>query len=222
MIDPQRTVADAVLDHSECASVFQRHGIDFCCGGRRSIAKACEGAGISTEALVDELTRAISSRREDVDDVRRLTTPELVTRIVERHHTYLREALPFVKQIADKVARVHGARDPRLREIAEIARTLSDYLIPHLELEERELFPLLLRTSPDRARMHRELSEMRQEHVIVGRLLDHLRRTSNGFDLPPWACNSYRTLFSELIALERDILVHVHLENNVLAPRFAA
>jgi regulator of cell morphogenesis and NO signaling len=63
---------------------------------------------------------------------------------------------------------------------------------------------------------------MREEHELVGRMLDRLRRVSHDFTVPPWACNSYRTLFSELVALERDIHVHVHLENNVLAPRFAA
>lgn len=222
MLDPRRTVADAVLDHSECASVFQRHGIDFCCGGRRTIAQACEEAGISSEALVDELSRAIVDRGGNAEDVRGLTTPELITRIVDRHHAYLRDALPFVQALAKKVARVHGERDPRLLEIAAITQTLGDILIPHLDLEERELFPRVLDPRPDDAQLRRDLAAMREEHVGVGQLLERLRRVSDEFAMPPWACNSYRTLFSELVALERDTHVHVHLENNVLAPRFAA
>jgi regulator of cell morphogenesis and NO signaling len=222
MIDLRRTVADAVLDHSECASVFERHGIDFCCGGQRSIAQACLDAGVPSDVLEEELARAVLDRCEDADDVRKLTTQQLVGRIVDRHHAYLRKTLPFVCQLANKVARVHGERERQLVEIADTVRTLGDVLLPHLEQEERELFPRMLDVHPGTARLHREIAEMREEHELVGRMLDRLRRVSHDFTVPPWACNSYRTLFSELVALERDIHVHVHLENNVLAPRFAA
>jgi len=223
MIDPQRTVASVVLDHSECAAVFQRHRIDYCCRGNLSVAAACEKHGIPTDALLAELAGAIAERdpRADVD-VRTLSTAELVERIVERHHTYLRKTLPFVGALAEKVARVHGEREPRLREVASIVRELSDVLLPHLDDEERHLFPHLLAEPLDAELVRKELVSMRDEHMIVGGLLGRLHGIADGYGPPEWACNSYRTLMQELAGLESDVLVHVHLENHELLPRFIA
>ena len=222
MLDSRRTVASVVLDHSECAAVFQRHRIDYCCRGDTTIAAACEKLGLPTDSLLAELGAAIDARlpKSADDDVRALSTPQLVARIVTRHHGYLRTALPFVGALADKVARVHGDRDERLRDVAAMTRQLSDVLIPHLDEEERELFPHLLAEPVDLALVRRELSSMREEHLLVGKLLVHVRAASDDFRAPDWACNSYRTLLTELENLETDVLVHVHLENHELMPRF--
>lgn len=223
MIDLEQSVASVVLGHSECAAVFQHHRIDYCCGGQLSIAAACEKHGIEPGVLLTELAEAIATCTpgEDVD-VRALSTPALVAHIVDRHHAYLRDALPFVGALADKVARVHGSREPRLREIASVVHELSEVLLPHLDEEERELFPLVLGKQPDAELVRRELERMRDEHMVVGGLLGRLHETADGYAPPDWACNSYRTLLGELDRLERDVLVHVHLENHELLPRFTA
>jgi regulator of cell morphogenesis and NO signaling len=222
MLDSQQTVASVVLDHSECAPVFQRHRIDYCCRGETTIAAACEKLGLSTDSVLAQLSDAIDARgpASAADDVRALSTAALVARIVERHHTYLRTALPFVGGLAVKVARVHGDRDARLREISAIAGQLSDVLLPHLDEEENELFPHLLAATVDLALVRGELTRMREEHLVVGALLQRVRRATEDFHRPEWACNSYRTLLAELENLETDVLVHVHLENHELMPRF--
>lgn len=221
MIDPRQTVAGVVLEHSECAAVFQRHRIDYCCRGNLSVAAACEKHAIDPQVLLEELAVAIAERDpQDAVDVRTLSTPALVAHIVERHHVYLRKALPFVNGLAEKVARVHGDRQPRLREIAGIVRELSERLLPHLDDEEHGLFPHLLADERDADLLRRELASMRDEHLLVGGLLERLHTTADGYVPPEWACNSYRTLLQELGRLESDVLVHVHLENHELSPRF--
>jgi len=222
IIDPQQTVASVVLDHSECAPVFQRHRIDYCCRGDTSIAAACEKLGLSTDAVLEELSDAIARRgsTDAHEDVRDLSTPALVARIVDRHHAYLRRTLPFVRGLAEKVARVHGDRDARLRELDTVVRELATTLLPHLDEEEQALFPHVLADPPDATLVRRELAAMRDEHLVVAELLERLRRITGDYRRPDWACNSYRTLFAELENLEADVLVHVHLENHVLMPRF--
>ncbi|MBK8170863.1 MAG: iron-sulfur cluster repair di-iron protein [Sandaracinaceae bacterium] len=220
MLDRQQTIANVVLDHSECAQVFQRHRIDFCCRGGVSIEAAAALGKVDVEVLVRELTQAIEDRHGEARaDRRELSTPQLIEYIVATHHAYLRKALPFVLALAEKVGRVHGARNPKLNEIASAVQELGDALLPHLDFEEGVLFPKLLDAHTGPTELHEPLAEMQSEHLVVAKLLRTIRSAADDFALPDWACNSYRTLFSELQQMESDIFEHVHLENHVLEPR---
>jgi regulator of cell morphogenesis and NO signaling len=223
MPDPTQSVAGLVLEHSECASVLKRHRIDFCCRGEISIEAVCAEKGIDASALLAELSAAIDERKGGASraDPREMTTPALIAHIITKHHEYLRKALPFVQTLSAKVARVHGEHNPRLPELDAVVRALSDALLPHLDDEEQVMFPAMMANEPDRALLARELDDMHQEHLAVGTLLETMRNATQDYLLPDWACNSYRTLFSELSQLEGDVLTHVHLENHVLRPRFA-
>jgi regulator of cell morphogenesis and NO signaling len=222
MLDLETTVAAVVLEHSECAEVFHRHRIDFCCKGGRSIAEASRDRGIDATALMDEIARAIHLRsHEPVPvDPRALETRALIDYIVATHHAFLRTSLPFVKTLADKVARVHGDRDERLVSLAVLVGALADTLLAHLDEEENELFPLLSADARDPVTVASWLESMLVEHEGVGELLGRIRMTSGDYRTPSWACTSYRNHFAELEQIERDVLVHVHLENYVLRPRF--
>lgn len=222
MPDRSQAVATVVLDHSECAAVFQRSRIDFCCRGDMSIEAAAKERGLDVEALLADLNRAIAERKGDRSaEPRDLATPRLVAHIVSKHHEYLRNALPFVKALAAKVGRVHGDHNPKLRHLDKAVGELTDSLLPHLDEEEQDLFPLLTAREPDRAEATKLLDAMVSEHLTVAKQLEQIRAASEDFRLPDWACNSYRTLFSELRQLESDVFTHVHLENHVLKPRFA-
>ena len=119
MFHPNQTVADLVLEHSECAEVFQRHHIDFCCRGELSLEEAAAAAGAEIDPLRAELERAVAERRgAKPADPRALSTPALVAYIISKHHEYLRQTLPFVRGLAAKVGRVHGEHNPRLPALA--------------------------------------------------------------------------------------------------------
>jgi regulator of cell morphogenesis and NO signaling len=221
-LNRQQTIAELVLDHSECAEVFQRHRIDFCCRGEATVEAAARAQGIALEALIEELSLAIAKRAGPTPgDPRALSTPELVAHIVSTHHDYLRSALPFVQALAGKVSRVHGERNPKLRALALAVEQLTAQLLPHLDDEERTLFPALVAGAAG-GLVRPLLDSMLTDHHAVAKLLEQIRAASHDFTLPDWACNSYRTLFSELQRLETDTFRHVHLENHVLLPRFAA
>ena len=222
-LDRNLTVAAVVLEHSECANVFQAHKIDFCCHGGVSVGDACAARGLDTAAVYADLERAIGARAGDCDDddPRALSTPTLVAHIVTRHHEYLRKALPFISQLTAKVARVHGDHNTKLPSLDEEYRRLRAMLEPHLEQEERVLFPALAGAAPDRALVSRELASMHEDHLAVGASLGRLRELADDYRAPDWACGSYRAMLAELRALESDVLRHVHVENHVLMPRFS-
>lgn len=221
--DRTATVARIVTERPAAARVFQRHGIDYCCHGNVTLAQASVDAGVDLDALVAELEAALAHcDTSDREDVRTLSTAGLVARIIDRHHAYLRRALPYIEPIMAKVARVHGPKDAHLAELDETFRTLAAALLPHLDEEEQVLFPLLMAGRSDPQLVREELGRMTADHLAVGDLLARMRRLTDGFTTPEWGCNTYRVLMAELDGLEADILRHVHLENHVLAPRFDA
>jgi regulator of cell morphogenesis and NO signaling len=220
MLDPQTPVATLVLDHSECAAVFARHRIDYCCKGKRRLADACRDQGLNLQSIIAELELAISRRHPDRGEIdpRTLSTREVITQLIAPHHQYLHRAMPFVQALADKVARVHGDHEPSLHEVAQLVNQFVESMTPHLAEEESKLFPALINSRL--ADVVPMLRDMRNEHDQVGELLEKLRRAAADYQPPEWACTSYRTLMAELEVLEADTLAHVHLENHVLVPRF--
>ncbi len=222
-LDRNQTVAQIVLEHSECANVFQANRIDFCCKGGMSVPDACKARGIDADAVFSDLERAIEARvgKGTDEDFRTMSTPAVIAYVIAKHHEYLRRSLPFVSQIAAKVARVHGEHNPKLPALNESYVALRAALEPHLEQEEQVLFPALMSKRAEPALLEKEFAAMREEHLAVGALLEQIRDQADGFVPPEWACGSYRALMGELEAMEGDILRHVHLENHVLMPRFA-
>jgi regulator of cell morphogenesis and NO signaling len=219
MVDPNLPVATLVLDHSECAPVFARHRIDYCCKGQRPLTEACAALGLETTSVVAELETAIARRTVPPVDPRALSTRELIGKAIAPHHQYLHRTMPFLVQLATKVARVHGDREPSLHEVARLVETFVAILKPHLAEEESLLFPALIAGRLDAARPM--LDSMLREHEQVGALLADLRTAAENYVPPEWACTSYRTLLAELAVLEADTLEHVHLENHALLPRFS-
>lgn len=222
MLSMETPVAQLVLDHSECASIFDRYRIDYCCKGRRSLRVACEERGVDPARVLEDCELAMRRRQPSEIDPRTLSTKDLITKVISKHHQYLHRTLPFLQGLAEKVARVHGDRQPSLRDLQRVLDTLATVLSAHLHDEEQNLFPELVAQERPGERAVVLLTSMREEHEEVGMMLSVLRSIANDYAPPDWACNSYRTLLSELVHLEADTLRHVHVENHVLLPRFVA
>jgi regulator of cell morphogenesis and NO signaling len=218
------TLAAIVARHPASARVFQSHRLDFCCHGDVTLAEALRDRPEKAEAILGEVEEAIRSLDREVaaDDVTALSVPALVSRIIERHHAYLRRALPAIQPLLAKVASVHGEHNPKLREVAAAFAQLRAAIEPHLDEEEQVLFPLLMSRAPDGAVAAEALGRMVADHLEVGQLIGHLREQTDDYSTPEWGCRSYRLLMSELEDLETDLLRHVHVENHVLMPRFVS
>lgn len=215
-------VADIAAHHPRSIEVFERHGIDFCCGGRRALGEACREHGAAVEAVAAEI--AAAAAREAPEDRVFTDAPlgALLDHIVSRYHVALREDLPRLGRMADKVAEVHGSRHPELRELADVYRGLRDELTPHLAIEEEQVFPAVRRLAEPGAAandVQGALHALEEEHDRAGAALARLRALSHGFAVPEDGCTTYRALYEGLVRFERELHEHVHLENNVLFPR---
>jgi len=225
-----RTVGETAAAFPGTVEVFQRHGIDFCCGGGRALAEVCAERGIGLDELVRELDEAAVAPAPVGPDWNGARLAELSRHIQARYHETLRAELPRLDALMDKVLRVHGARHPELATLAREYARLHDELLPHMVKEERVLFPYVahleqledagakLAGSPFGS-VQNPISVMLQEHEAAGTILAELRRLSRGFTTPADACNSFRGLYHGLAELERELHEHIHLENNVLFPR---
>lgn len=215
-------VADIAAHHPRSIEVFERHGIDFCCGGRRRLGEACREHGAPVDTVAAEI--AAAAAREAPEDRVFTDAPlgALLDHIVSRYHAALREDLPRLGRMADKVAEVHGSRHKELHELADVYRELRNELEPHLAAEEERVFPAVRRLAEagtPAEDVQGTLHALEEEHDRAGAALARLRALSHGFTVPDDACTTYRALYEGLVRFERELHEHVHLENNVLFPR---
>jgi regulator of cell morphogenesis and NO signaling len=219
--DRATRVADLARARPETIRVFQRHGVDFCCGGKRSLADACAAHGLDYGRFAADLAAALAAPPDDPAPAwGEAPTPQLVGHLLARYHAGLREELARLEAMAARANERHGAEHPELVRVAGSVARLRRAMVDHLTLEEREIFPALLAERFDE--VARQVQTAEADHDEVGRLLADLRQATGGFEPPDWACNTWRGLYAGLAELERETHVHVHLENNVLFPRAAA
>lgn len=221
-ITAETLVADIAANHPHSIEVFERHGIDFCCGGRRPLGEACREHGARVEAVAAEI--AAAAAREVPADRVFTDAPlgALLDHIVSRYHGALREDLPRLGRMADKVAEVHGDRHPELHDLARVYRELRSELEPHLATEEERVFPSVRRLAESGSAagdVAGALHALEEEHERVGAALASLRSLSRGFVVPHDGCTTYQAFYDGLVRFEHEMHEHVHLENNVLFPR---
>lgn len=227
-LDTHRTVSELLRERPARSKVFEKHRIDYCCGGKLPLEEACAKREVPVETVLAELAAADAAAGADgtEPDLAIMPLEGLVDHIVTTHHAYLAEELPRLEAMAARVAKVHGESDARLARLASVVQALRAELESHMHKEERILFPVIvaLERTRDRAAIPfgsiaNPVRAMEFEHQEAGGNLERMRRLSDGFTPPDWACNTYRALLDGLETLERDLHRHIHKENNVLFPR---
>jgi regulator of cell morphogenesis and NO signaling len=225
------TVAEMAATSLAAVRVFEKFGIDYCCGGKRPLAEVCREKGYDTGALKRELAAAVQGAPNVETDWNTAPLRELVQHITGTHHEYLRRELPALQVRLDKVYRVYNQRyGPTLLGLPEVFAALRAELEMHMRKEEMILFPAVtayeaaiqsgqaLPATPF-GTVANPIHMMEAEHESAGQALAEIRRITAGFQLPEYACVTYRALMSGLDELERDLHLHIHLENNILFPR---
>ena len=223
------TVGQLVVERQGRARVFERWGIDYCCGGKKPLSQVCRDKHLDLEVVRRELADSDQSTPATERDWAAATLSELADHIEQKHHDYLKQELPRLEALSRKVAAVHGQEHPELMEIRKIVLKLKGEMESHILREELVLFPLCRKLETPEARevlMHGSvegpITVMMREHDDAGEALAKLRTLSNDYAPPAQACNSYRALYDGLATLEADMHRHVHKENNILFPRAAA
>lgn len=210
--------------------VFEDLGIDYCCGGKKSIAEACQQFGVSPELLLQRLGELDEQLVEpDFAPWQEGSLTTLAQHIIQTHHAFLRNEIPRLNSLFEKVRARHGSARPELTAMALVFGFIGKDMLNHMQKEEQVLFPYIERLEQDSRRgvpppvtpfgsVNRPVECMMSDHEKAGKEMQQIRELSNSFTLPEGACLSYRALYAGLRDFEQDLHQHVHLENNILFP----
>jgi regulator of cell morphogenesis and NO signaling len=230
-----KTVRELAVENPAATRIFERFGIDYCCGGNQPLEQACSAAGVSFSEIVNSLEMEEKTARAatQVRDWQTEPLSELIAHIQNTHHKYTREEIVRLSTLIQKVCSVHGKNHRDLCEIQSTFSSLAQELTMHMMKEEMVLFPYIVRMEeaviqrepvlpPPFGTVANPVAMMEHEHDSAGNALRAIRKASNDFLAPADACVSYQTLYKALATFEADLHQHIHLENNILFPRAIA
>ncbi len=215
MFHSTTTLAELAITNPGASRVFLKHGLDFCCHGRRPLEEACREKGLDPSAILHEISD--EEANGNLAELARKPIAELADFIEGHYHKRLRAELPELIAMADKVERVHAEKLTCPRGLATHLRMIHEAILDHMAKEEQVLFPLI--RSGNRHRAGAPIRVMEQEHEDHGRNLEYLRALTHEFVAPAEACATWKALYLRLHRLSDELMEHIHLENNVLFPR---
>jgi len=222
----EKTIADIVTADIRTASIFKRHGIDFCCGGGKILSDVCKEKKIRVSKITNEIQKLNSINKEK--NYNKMSVNALIKHIIETHHKYVKEKIPTIKDFAKKVSKVHGKNYPETNLIYHLFLRLSDELLDHINKEEEILFPkikILVDKTYSKSvffsygTISNPIKMMEMEHESAKKVLKEIEELSNKYNSPPSACNTYKALYNSLKEFQDDLHIHIHLENNILFPK---
>jgi regulator of cell morphogenesis and NO signaling len=226
------SVGQIVAGNYRTAAVFNKFGIDFCCNGNVSIEQACEKIDLDPEEVernIQQVLSISSDEKSDSGDWNSWSLDRLADYIEKRHHRYVLEQIPVLESYLDKIVNVHGKIHPELREIKKWFHESAGDLTVHMKREELILFPLIrkmVRAKPankeqvtSSGSVRNPIQKMMQEHEIEGERFRMIRLLSGNYTVPDDGCATYRLTYDLLKAFEKDLHLHIHLENNILFPK---
>src|SRR5579872_428724 len=229
-ISSETKVKDIALSNPAARQVLEDAGLDYCCGGDKSLHESCLHAGTSAEEILGRLRE--NTQNAGPDDLNWIAAPlsELTRHIREKHHRYVREAVPRTQALLEKVTARHGQNHSEVIDIGRLFAEVGKEMIMHMQKEEQILFPYI--DALERAvNAHNSVEPpffqtvknpvhvMMEEHDAAGELVRQIRSLSANYTAPADACTTFKALYGALKEFETDLHQHVHLENNVLFPR---
>ena len=231
--DMEKTLGQIAANDLRKAQVFKKYGLDFCCGGKKTVRQACDEKGIDATTVENELRQsdqmAASTRPLAFND---WNLDFLADYIVQVHHSYVKKNLPDLRAYAHKVMKVHHSHHPELNLVHELVEAIGAELDEHLLKEEQILFPyikslvtsssLQKQTAPPFGTVRNPVMMMEKEHESVGKYFEEIRMATDNYTIPYDACASYSLLYRLLAEFEEDLHTHIHLENNILFPKAIA
>jgi len=229
LVQKENTIGEVVARNFHTAKIFEDFGLDFCCGGKKTIQDACREKGINPETIVGSLTN-IGNPNGSTAHYDKWELDFLVDYIITNHHTYVSNEITTIDHHLAKIASKHGENHPEIYRIESLFNDLKEELIIHMQKEEKMLFPYIKKMVvaqknslefpfPPFGTISSPISVMEHEHENAGRLMREINIASNSYSPPRDACTTFRILYNELAEFENDLHIHVHLENNILFPK---
>ena len=226
-------VTDIVIQDYRTSFVFRKYGIDYCCGGKLPLQMVCETRGLDTELIKKELKETLRTIQvSSSTNFNNWSVDFLVDYIINVHHLYLTTNFPEIIDILERFEQSHKSKYPYLPELLRTLHGLRDNLLPHLEHEQKIIFPYIKQIAhayeshePYAALLIRTLRkpfENITSHKSIRKHLHILRALTNDYQPVPNACISHKVAFLKLKELDNDLVQYIHLECNILRPRSIA
>lgn len=227
-----KPIGEFVADDFRTAAVFSNYGIDFCCKGHRTVEEVCNKNGVNPDELLDKLDAISNSKGNSAIDYKSWPLDLLAEYIEKTHHRYVEEKIPVLRQFLDKLCKVHGENHPELFKINELFTGCAGELSAHMKKEELILFPFIKKMvkasldgqkleAPHFGTVENPIAMMMDEHENEGERFRKIALLTNNYTPPADACNTYKVTFAMLDEFEKDLHLHIHLENNILFPEAA-
>ncbi|WP_339634940.1 iron-sulfur cluster repair di-iron protein [Bizionia echini] len=227
-----KPIGEFVADDFRTAAIFSNYGIDFCCKGHRTVEEVCNKNGVNPDELLNKLDVVLNSNSNNAIDYKSWPLDLLADYIEKTHHRYVEEKIPVLRQFLDKLCRVHGGNHPELFKINELFTGSAGELSAHMKKEELILFPFIKKMvkasldgqaieAPHFGTVENPIAIMMEEHDNEGERFRKIALITNNYTPPADACNTYKVTFAMLEEFEKDLHLHIHLENNILFPEAA-
>ncbi|MBR9915572.1 MAG: iron-sulfur cluster repair di-iron protein [Algicola sp.] len=230
VINKNQIVGEVVAKDYRTASLFNKHGIDFCCDGNQTIYEACQSRSINADLVLRELNRVLIDNSKNAVNFNSWPLDLLADYIEKKHHLFVKDAILEILPYLDKVCKVHGKQHPELVSIKSEFNSVAEELVSHMNKEESMLFPLIrnmVKAQKDNLNLEQAhfgtiqnpIQVMMAEHNTEGERFRRIVHLSNKYTVPQDACNTYKVSFELLKDFEKDLHLHIHLENNILFPK---
>ena len=229
----QKEIGQFVAEDFRTAALFNKYKIDFCCRGNRTVAEVCAKNDIDSNLLLNELDAIMRSSTGQNIDYQSWPIDLLVDYIEKKHHRYVEEKTPVLRQFLDKLCKVHGVNHPELFKINDLFTASAGELASHMKKEELILFPFIKKMvkaklsngvlqAPAFGSVESPIAMMMHEHDNEGVRFREIAKLTADYTPPADACNTYKVTYAMLEEFEKDLHLHIHLENNILFPKAKA
>ncbi|MCF8366087.1 MAG: iron-sulfur cluster repair di-iron protein [Bacteroidales bacterium] len=225
-INASTIVGEIVRSNFKTAQLFEKKGIDFCCGGNIALSEACKKSNLEIDDFIPEIEAILEMSDPDSKFIEQLELDALCDYIEKRHHSYVSENIPFLLQKMQKLVDAHGKNHQELFKIKALFSETAGNLAMHMKKEELVLFPYIRKmvkfgqngnyTVDDLGNILQPISQMELEHQAEGERFDRISNLTDGYSVPDDGCGTYQVTFKTLHEFEQDLHRHIHLENNIL------
>jgi regulator of cell morphogenesis and NO signaling len=210
----QQSLGDIAVHIPGSTAVLRRYKLDFCCGGARTLEDAAREKGLN----VNQVEAALAEVKPNGDPLPE-NTDDIIAHIVTRYHNVHRRELPELLALSQRVETVHAQHPAVPIGLTDLLERIREEMESHMQKEEQVLFPMMLSAAINPMIVH-PIGMMRHEHDEHGKNLQAMAKMTNELTPPADACNSWRALYAGLGKLAEDLTEHIHIENNILFPRF--
>ncbi len=223
----EKTVGQLVAEDFRIAHIFTQFGIDFCCGGKRTLKSAINKANANSDDVLNTLLHTQGMGHSE-DDLNRLSQADLIDLIVSTHHQYIRDKAPLLLEYSQKMVRAHGEKHNEIKPFAGWVNALVTDLLQHIEKEEQILFPAIKSLEKGEeinacfGDIRNPIRVMEFEHQEAGTILENLEALTNHYQPPVYACTTWKICYATLAEFVNDLHKHIHIENNILFPKTVA